>query len=93
MSERYGQATTTEANAAREVMTRRQRWAMKPRDGRERLAFGAMLLAIGAWMPLAEPLGKWAATIGMAATVVVCASAYASWCRARALRRRQRKAS
>lgn len=93
MSERYDQAMTTEPNAAREAMTRRQRWVMKPRDGRERLAFGAMILAIGAWMPLAEPLGKWAATMGMVATVVVCAPAYARWRGARAIRLRARKAS
>ncbi len=58
-------------------------WGTRPRDGRELGAYAAMILAVLAWWPLAGPLGKWQATIGMAAMVVVCWPVYAGWCRRR----------
>ncbi|WP_419854111.1 hypothetical protein [Candidatus Poriferisodalis sp.] len=58
-------------------------WNTRPRDVREFLAYAAMLVAVLAWMVLAEPLGKWQATIGMVVTVAVCMPVYGSWCRRR----------
>ena len=54
-----------------------------PRDRREWLARLALPLGIFMWLPLAGPLGDFAARIGMIGTFVVSTLAFSAWQRRR----------